>query len=182
MASPKAKRRCAAGEILRDGYWRRAHSRELGSGREITVQRTYVPPACIRNVGAPGKGITPPIPSLGPDGKIPTVGYNVQDPPRYRKAAVARAVQRYGRPMTYWRLSWEGEWRQRAPKQSQRRAWSKTLLSDARWLANATKSDLRKLAKPLRETGCPSGKTFRRGFTYERDGKRVTVPPSCIKK
>ena len=158
---------CKRGEILRSGYERRAYER---AGKRIAA--TYVPPACIRDVGVPGKGVAPTVPPLR-SGKLPAVGYNVAQAPRYRHEAIARGVKRYGRAMMQWRLEWEGTWRSRAPSGGQQREWSRRLLHDAAWLRAASGADLRVV--PLR---CPG--RVRRAYTAERDGARIAVPKTCL--
>lgn len=152
---------CKSGEIVRAGYWR--------SNRKSDT-RTWVKPSCIRNLGAPGKGIVPTVSSLQ-RGRLAAIGYNVAQPASYRRAAIARGVARYGRAMMQWRLEWEGTWRN-----AKLLAQSKPLLADAQWL----KKQGALKAEPLR---CPSPEfQLRKPYTYVRNGKRIRVSPTCVSR
>jgi hypothetical protein len=137
------------------------------------VKATYVKPNCIKNVGAPGKGIAPTIPSLR-KGRIPSIHYDVQQPASFRHQAIARGVARDGREMMEWRLRWEGTWRSKAT--GQQKEWSRILLGDAKWLRGA-KADQLKI-QPLE---CPPTFKLRKAYSYVRDGKTVNVRASCVK-
>ena len=86
---------CPAGKIVRNPYVR------------IRIgQRQYVPAACVKDMGNPGKGIPSGAPGIGPlrKGNLRRFGYTGV---RYmsesrRHMAIAAAVKMYG-PLTVWR-------------------------------------------------------------------------------
>ena len=86
---------CPVGQIVRDPYVR------IRLGR-----RQFVPAACIRNVGNPGKGIPTGAPGIGPlrKGGLARFGYDdvVNMPEGRRHLALAAAVRAYG-SLTVWR-------------------------------------------------------------------------------
>ena len=88
--SKRALRSCPAGYIKRASYRRTARS-----GRRSTV-----PEQCIRNVGAPGKGLASGGPGIGPlrQGELAKYGYThvVSKSRTARHAALTRAVKAYG--------------------------------------------------------------------------------------
>ena len=88
--SARTLRNCPAGYIKRASF-----SRRSASGR-----KSYVPEQCIRNVGAPGKGLTRGGPGIGPlrKGELAKYGYSdvVNKGVGERRAALARAVKAYG--------------------------------------------------------------------------------------
>lgn len=69
-------------------------------------KRTLVPDACIRNVGAPGKGLITGGPGIGPlrQGDLSKHGYSriAQMSERDRHAALQKAIAEYG-SLTVWR-------------------------------------------------------------------------------
>jgi len=80
------------------GYIRRvAYTRKLKNGKRI-----HVPAAWIKNVGKPGKGYRGPngSPGIGPlrEGELSQFGYAnvVKKSPRTRRAALKKAVAKYG--------------------------------------------------------------------------------------
>ena len=86
---------CPSGEIVRDAYVR------IRKGH-----RQFVPAACIRNVGNPGKGIPSGASGIGPlrKGDLKRFGYDdvVKMSEGRRHLALATAVRAYG-PLTVWR-------------------------------------------------------------------------------
>ena len=56
------KTKCKPGEILRDGFTRKAHMRkkyEKSNGKKIKavkVKESYTKPTCVKDMGKPGKG------------------------------------------------------------------------------------------------------------------------------
>lgn len=91
----RALRKCPAGFIKRAAFTRR-----LARGR-----KSYVPEQCIRNVGAPGKGLRGG-PGIGPlrKGELVKFGYSdvVNKTRNARHAALSRAVKAYG-SLSVWR-------------------------------------------------------------------------------
>jgi hypothetical protein len=90
-------RRCGRGQILRAPYVR-ILSR--------TGKRSFVPAACIKDQGAPGKGLSSGKPGIGPlrTGDLDRFGYvNVVSLGKEKRhAALKAAVQEYG-SLTVWR-------------------------------------------------------------------------------
>ena len=88
-------RRCGSGQILRGPYVR------VRSGK-----RSYVAASCIKNQGAPGKGLPSGEPGIGPlrSGDLERFGYtNVTALSSSRRhLALARAIRAYG-SLTVWR-------------------------------------------------------------------------------
>jgi hypothetical protein len=86
---------CTAGKIVRDPYVRV----RLG-------QRQYVPAACVKDMGNPGKGIPSGAPGIGPlrKGNLRRFGYtDVRHMSESRRhMALAAAVKVYG-SLTVWR-------------------------------------------------------------------------------
>jgi hypothetical protein len=98
--SRKMSRSCPKGQILREGYYRKAHSRKAytknGNIPSSYVDKTYVPPTCVADIGKPGK--TPqykrvlPKPTknvLGP------FGYSIDKAIDTRHRALKRASKYY---------------------------------------------------------------------------------------
>jgi hypothetical protein len=85
----RALRNCPAGYIKRAAFTRRA-----SSGR-----KSLVPEQCIRNIGAPGKGLKGG-PGIGPlrKGELAKFGYSdvINKGKEQRHAALTRAVKAYG--------------------------------------------------------------------------------------
>lgn len=88
--SKRALRACPSGYIKRASYRRTARS-----GR-----RTTVPEQCIRNIGAPGKGLKSGEPGIGPlrKGELAKFGYThvVSKSQTVRHKALTRAVKQFG--------------------------------------------------------------------------------------
>jgi hypothetical protein len=88
---------CPPGYIVRNPYVR---------VRRTTGKRSFVPASCIRNVGAPGKGLASGAPGIGPlrKGTLERFGYtNVTALSSARRhLALASAVRAYG-ALTVWR-------------------------------------------------------------------------------
>lgn len=86
---------CPTGKILRDPYVRV----RLG-------QRQYVPAACVKDMGNPGKGIPSGAPGIGPlrKGDLRRFGYTqvTKMSVERRHLALAAAVKKYG-SLTVWR-------------------------------------------------------------------------------
>jgi len=86
---------CPRGTILRNPYVRERRGR-----------RTAVPAACIKDQGAPGKGLSSGAPGIGPlrKGDLDRFGYrNVTELSESRRhLALAAAVRAYG-SLTVWR-------------------------------------------------------------------------------
>lgn len=77
-------RKCGHGQLRRASYTRRSKS----------GKRVYVPSVCIRNMGAPGKGIER-IGTLK-KGLLSKYGYSSQKSVSERRAALQKAVRAYG--------------------------------------------------------------------------------------
>ena len=80
-------RKCGVGHVVRTSY-----TRKLKSGK-----RVHVPRGCIRDIGAPGKGIKggKGIGTLK-KGLLSRYGYTTQKPVAERHSALAKAVDAYG--------------------------------------------------------------------------------------
>jgi len=82
---------CKKGEIMREGYTRKAYTRKSGS----RVKETYVEPTCILDRGKPGKG--PKIlPKPDPNVHLRTYGYSLDKSSEQRKKALKRASKEMG--------------------------------------------------------------------------------------
>lgn len=88
--------------IRRRGYTRKAYTRKTG----IRVRGSRVPSGLIRDVGAPGKGLKggPGIGKLR-QGLMSSLGYSVTAKAKTRRAAVDKAVKKYGKLSTLRKLN-----------------------------------------------------------------------------
>ncbi len=86
------RKSCPSGQIVRDAY--------------VRGRRQFVPAACIKNVGNPGKGILSGAPGIGPlrKGDLSRFGYDdvISMSEGHRHLALAAAVRSYG-SLTVWR-------------------------------------------------------------------------------
>lgn len=93
--SRRTLRSCPSGFIKRSSYVR------TRSGR-----KTLVPEQCIRNVGAPGKGLASGEAGIGRlrEGELSKFGYSdvVHTPVAKRRGALRKAVAEFG-PLSVWR-------------------------------------------------------------------------------
>lgn len=105
---------CPKGFIKRRGYTRRFRNTVKRLGYTVRKKNTvytvrpksnaiYVPPACIKDRGLLGKG---PKTGIGPlrKGELIQFGYSYRLPDSARRAALKRAVERYGALRTYHKL------------------------------------------------------------------------------
>jgi hypothetical protein len=92
----RALRTCPAGYIKRAAYARTARS----------GKRSHVPEQCIRNVGAPGKGLASGAPGIGAlrKGELAQFGYSdvTHTSVAARRAALEKAIKKYG-ALSVWR-------------------------------------------------------------------------------
>lgn len=91
--------------IRRNAYFRKAYTRKTGTH----VKGTRVPARMIRDVGAPGKWRAehmraPGIGSLG-KGDLSSLGYSVTSKAKTRRAAVNKAIKKYGKLSTLRKLN-----------------------------------------------------------------------------
>jgi hypothetical protein len=80
---------CKRGEILREGYKRKAYTRSDGT----RVKATYVPPTCIKDKGKPGKGKK--LFTLE-KGTLSKFGYSLDKKAEVRRKALDKAVKEIG--------------------------------------------------------------------------------------
>lgn len=112
--------------IRRAAYTRKSYTRKTGT----RVKGSRVPAALIRDVGAPGKwrGRTPGIGKMK-TGPMMAVGYSASKPTTARRAAVDRAVKRYGKLSTLRKLNAVAVYTRRtSPKKS------RTFKSDVKYV------------------------------------------------
>jgi len=89
------------GTIVRKGYTRKAYTRSDGT----RVKATHVPPARIKDRGAPGKGPKViPSESLAKN-KLGVFGYAMSKPFTERKSAIRKASTEYGTLSTFRKLN-----------------------------------------------------------------------------
>ena len=93
---------CKSGFILRKGYSRRAYTKKTGAH----VSAAKVPASCIRDVGAPGKGLrgAPGIGTLK-KGELERFGYNATKTARSRHVSLKAAMKCYGPLSVYRKLN-----------------------------------------------------------------------------
>lgn len=89
-------KKCKSGEILKDGYVRKAHKRneyKRSNGvvvKSSRVPETHVAATCVKDTGKPGKG--PKIlPKLNDNLKISKYGYSIHKSEPVRRAALREA-------------------------------------------------------------------------------------------
>lgn len=153
--SPKALRRlpagekCKPGEIVRDGYVRKAYKRKDGS----TVKRTVVKPSCVKDVGRAGKGKREIQKKYKlRKGALRALGYEVKDTESKRRAALLKAVKSGKLPVNSlkWKLNAQYVYRKNAPKGSRRYELGQRFRKDFEYLRKLypPKSELAKGRKP----------------------------------
>lgn len=88
---------CGPGKILRKGYYRKGYRRKRHgkSTPDIYVSSSYVPPACIRDMGKPGKGLKT-LPKLDDKIHLTKYGYGIHKSDKYRRTALKAASRDYG--------------------------------------------------------------------------------------
>lgn len=107
---------CPKGYIKRRGYTRKFKNTIKRLGYTVRKHNTvytvrpkkdevYVKPACIRNRGLPGKGV-PEGEAIGPlrKGELVKYGYSYRLADSARRAALKRAIDRYGALSVYRKL------------------------------------------------------------------------------
>jgi isopropylmalate/homocitrate/citramalate synthase len=108
--------------IRRKGYYRRPYVRRGG----IHVRGTRVPPTTYRrrDIGAVGRGRR--VIRIRHPGRLAAVGYNVKAPVESRRAALRRAVERYGERSTMGMLHAQAIFRKRTDSLGERFAADRT--------------------------------------------------------
>ena len=95
----KSLPKCKTGEILRDGYHRKAYHRDTyeRNGTIIPasdVSSSYVEPTCVKDMGAPGKGLKT-LPSMRDTIRLTNYGYGIKKSEEKRRAALISAAKDY---------------------------------------------------------------------------------------
>jgi hypothetical protein len=116
-SSSKTRKACAEGRIRRSGYFREygtAVKREgylvRRAGKTVRIypktKRVYVKSRCIRDRGAPGKGVKPGSRSIVEQplrkGELTRFGYHTSYPKQVRRNALSKAASHYG-PLSLYR-------------------------------------------------------------------------------
>lgn len=106
-SSRKSSKTCPPGQILRKGYRKKAHLRrayERDDGTEVHasyVDPAYVAPACVKDMGKPGK--TPPsgrvLPKPGTELHLSRFGYKVDKSESKRREALLNATKETQNPL-----------------------------------------------------------------------------------
>ena len=117
MVAVAEDNKCPAGYIKRKGYTRKYRNtiKQLGftvrkRGKVYTVKPktdpVYVPSSCIKDRGLPGKGPNAKMGGIGPlrKGELIKYGYSYRLADSSRRAALKRAVDRYGALSVYHKL------------------------------------------------------------------------------
>jgi hypothetical protein len=108
--------------IRRKGYYRRPYVRKGG----IHVRGTRVPPTTYRrrDIGLPGRGRR--VITIRRPGLLKAVGYNVKAPVESRRAALRRAVAKYGERSVLGMLHAQAVFRKRTDSLGERFAADRT--------------------------------------------------------
>ena len=125
--------------VHRRGYWRGPYTYRRG-GKLIRVRRHYVPPTTYRrrDVGAPGKG--PKKIPIKERGALTRFGYGIHKSTRARRAALRKAIKKYGALRVWRRLHAQVQLREQAgvpgpkPRPGVEEAW-RIFREDRDWVA-----------------------------------------------
>lgn len=134
---PRRKGSCPPGQIMRSGYTRRNR------------KRTRVPPTCIKDLGAPGKG--PKLWTVTP-GLLGHYGYKLDESAQKRRAALKRSVMNDGYATTIRRLLAVSNWVHRSQPANYKKyradmEWVESNLGGYSRTARRSKSRRRKRSK-----------------------------------
>lgn len=99
--SPKTHVKCPFGQIPRASYTRAAYIKKSGQ----KVHSAVVSEACIKDVGAPGKG---PIvlPELDKKLVLRDFGYSLSKPSKERHSALSKAIKATDKNTVIWHLNY----------------------------------------------------------------------------
>jgi hypothetical protein len=94
---------CPRGQIARASYTRKAYTKRDGT----RVAASRVPESCVRDVGAPGKGL-PVLPTIPPIQRemLRELGYSLADPAEKRREVLKKAVAKHGINTLIWHLNY----------------------------------------------------------------------------
>jgi hypothetical protein len=90
MSKRSNKNECSPGKIMRKGYSRKQYQKKNGT----IISKTYVPSACVKDMGKPGKG---PKTLPKPDNLVhlSKYGYSIHKSEKQRRTALQAAVKDY---------------------------------------------------------------------------------------
>lgn len=91
MPTTTKKKSCPKGQIMRKGYTRKAYVKADGT----KIKATRVPPICVKDQGAPGKG-PKTLPPIKDKGFLTQFGYHLKLTSTERRSALRKAVRKYG--------------------------------------------------------------------------------------